>query len=1165
MIQNLQDTKNILIQCFNKNDLQNKEIELIKEYNELKKTINDKNINNNKINELTKSFEKEIEKIKQYVLISDYIINIFDIYNMNFDFDFKNINDLKSCFSLIEKENELRNQLTTFGSDLSFVIDKIVQFYEPEKDETQENKKEETTNKLKDILEPLKISKIEPDTFVEILTKVSKKIHENEHLNLFMESFFKYNSINFITKLNKDYINSSINSFDTLSENQKNDLIESIKKIKNYTNKEREKELVEPGLKYNNEISLGLSEESKAWIALFIKITKDHSNESFKSFFDDIRKENKDLIGEKVIKELEELSSKNLIKNITNLEIYNYPNSLQVIFEKLLTYNIGNLTNIVDLIGKLKPEQIQSVISNLIDNGLEVTSTLIDSGLKSLDFASFGKTFVIKKTISSIWNSIPDSIKENNETYKKIKKTKEDIINHLKDSIVKQINQTEIINYLESKIGMLATSKDTLLENLGNSEIKSSFKVFENVGNKIINDNLIDYESFQKNNLEMIKDINKNVEDIFGLGSKTHKDLKYFQSQFLGTIEEIEAEIKNIENFDLDIFDLNIESIYFFKKHLNEIKLDPILNKDLIEIKNFLLSIEKGVTPNLEKLKSFINNDIDKLKPIISLNYKEPKEGILQKHLYDLKKYYLDIIQIHENKFEKINSSFEREVFLEDLLNQIDKASTPHNKKTYYLNSFIAMNHNLINTSEIDYNNDFDSKSLLLKLSKNDLEKRLEIINKNESSLHLKNFKTNIEVGIKAIEMLEDYIKLDRYIKTGDIFLIKDIEKFFNDSLNINNLDNNELENDFIKHIKLEVIGKRNELKKMYLEKEISKEFHSDESIISKQLINTHHSKWLDIISENVTTLNTNNIIKQTSNLNKISKNLLNSLLSDKKTIMDSFIENNNDYNFNIKDYKNKSFNVVNNDRTISKFIISNVASTTLNYYIKGLKKDVSLDEIDIGMKKLILLSDSNKFLNKTKNELLFDIIKEELSYENKDLTYKDEQALDIIMNKNYILKNNNETKNEYYNDYYNTLYKEKNNITKLDEPIFNLSEFSIEELNIINSSRYVKYYFSNLFEKSMDNSLDEYLIKSMKNNELNLNDISNEDLIYMRQESSFVTLEKSWFEYVNNGGLLLSNNNYVALYNKTVDDVENNYLKIKQFFIDKIKINFDNTKDILF
>ena len=40
---------------------------------------------------------------------------------MNFDFDFKNINDLKSYFVLIEKENELRNQLTTFGSDLSFV------------------------------------------------------------------------------------------------------------------------------------------------------------------------------------------------------------------------------------------------------------------------------------------------------------------------------------------------------------------------------------------------------------------------------------------------------------------------------------------------------------------------------------------------------------------------------------------------------------------------------------------------------------------------------------------------------------------------------------------------------------------------------------------------------------------------------------------------------------------------------------------------------------------------------------------------------------------------------------------------------------------------------------------------------------------------------------
>lgn len=726
MIQNLKDTKNILMPCFNKNDLQNKEIELIKEYNELKKTINDKNINNNKINELTKSFEKEIEKIKQYVLISDYIINIFDIYNMNFDFDFKNINDLKSYFVLIEKENELRNKLTSFGSDLSFVIDKIVQFYEPEKDETQKNKKEETTNKLKDILEPLKISKIEPDTFVEILTKVSKKIHENEHLNLFMESFFKYNSINFITKLNKDYINSSINSFDTLSKNQKNDLIESIKKIKNYTNKEREKELVKPGLKYNNEISLGLSEESKAWIALFIKITKDHSNESFKSFFDDIRKENKDLIEEKVIKELEELSSKNLIKNITNLEIYNYPNSLQVIFEKLLTYNMGNLTNIVDLIGKLKPEQIQSVISNLIDNGLEVTSTLIDGGLQSLDVASFGKTFVIKKTISSIWNSIPDSIKENNETYKKIKKTKEDIINYLKESISKQINQTEIINYLESKIGMLATSKDTLLENLGNSEIKSSFKVFENVGNKIINDNLIDYKYLEKNKIAIIKDINETIEKDLGLNSNNKNELKNFKSQFIGTFEEIEEEIKNIENFDLEIFVFNIESIYFFKKHLNEIKLDPILNKDLIEIKNFLLSIEKGITPNLEKLKSFINNDIEKLKPIISLNYKEPKEEIVQKHLYDLKTYYLDIIQIHENKFEKINSSFEREVFLEDLLNQIDKASTPHNKKTYYLNSFIAMNHNLINTSEIDYNNDFDSKSLLLKLSKNDLEKRLE-------------------------------------------------------------------------------------------------------------------------------------------------------------------------------------------------------------------------------------------------------------------------------------------------------------------------------------------------------------------------------------------------------------------------------------------------------
>lgn len=70
MIQNLQDTKNILMQCFNKNDLQNKEIELIKECNELKKTINDKNINNNKINELTKSFEKEIEKIKNHILIS---------------------------------------------------------------------------------------------------------------------------------------------------------------------------------------------------------------------------------------------------------------------------------------------------------------------------------------------------------------------------------------------------------------------------------------------------------------------------------------------------------------------------------------------------------------------------------------------------------------------------------------------------------------------------------------------------------------------------------------------------------------------------------------------------------------------------------------------------------------------------------------------------------------------------------------------------------------------------------------------------------------------------------------------------------------------------------------------------------------------------------------
>lgn len=167
---------------------------------------------------------------------------------------------------------------------------------------------------------------------------------------------------------------------------------------------------------------------------------------------------------------------------------------------------------------------------------------------------------------------------------------------------------------------------------------------------------------------------------------------------------------------------------------------------------------------------------------------------------------------------------------------------------------------------------------------------------------------------------------------------------------------------------------------------------------------------------------------------------------------MDSFIENNDYYNFNINDYKKKSLNVVNNDSTISKFIISNVASTTLNYYIKGLKKDVNIDEIDIGMKKLILLSDSN-----------------------------------------------------------------------------------------------------------------EYLIKSMKNNEFNLNDISNEDLIYMRQESGFSRLEPSLFDYVDNGALLLSNINYVAVYDKKLDDVENNYLKIKQFFIDKIKINFDNSKDILF
>lgn len=1108
-------------------------------------SINDVNVNVDELRNIIKEILENNDNKNNYIkFYNDKFQSLINMYNNNDNYRFKYF------INKIDENNEKINNLISIKQKLYEYINNY------------------------DILKNLQMINNQIANY-----KVKKNDIENDIISLNNEYNANVNGIsngdieNFEYIENKDIKIGIGNEFNKLNSNI--DIISNHNKNINEQNR-----LL---IKKNNELMSKINKNIENIKMInddinYLKNIKNNINiDSLYSNIDDINKKivsNQNLI-DKLFKELN-----NNINNNDNInDLNNNLNNIKNNIDTLTNNNKDLKSKYLDLYDKLNNNNIIDKIKNIDllikdveelkkENNVDLSVKLseLDKKYENIINKNNSEIELNKKKIEEIYNNIDNKIldiinKNNDELKNNNIKIKDDLVkleeklneymklyndkyDNLKENnitIFDLDNKLKRLDNISNKIEKIDINNINDLINIGNEfknqlidfdYLNSEFEKYKDLKNKdklltIINKYNDVYNYLKKNELN-IYDIYRLIDnynflknkygannDIEKLDFSLNKEINETKNLFMQKLKELENKLNIVNDNDKKIYDdinnINSQLILINENKNNIIKNEQIINNltnqnDLLneKIKNIDKIIKEKNdgyvvynTELLDKINDIKNNDIENMKKNM-----EKYDNILKNINIDNN----EILQLINNKLKNINShKFKTNIDDDDNIiinddNKDDVINDLNNEKNKSLN---------VKKYNIDKINELENKNIL------NIKNQIELL--NDDILKIK--KSDIVTASDILKIKNEIVLLNNVIKNNDAV----IDVNTNNGLKIDNIINN-LYNKYLKDIENRILKIENTFDRLDIE-----------DIIKKNEMLLSENEKLEYFIDELKVKDDLIVDKNLKLANEV--NLKNDILNIYKNKIQKIDSELNDLIKNHEEIKNKYLNVNNSGNNVGDLDVIIKENELIKDQNKRLKKEIdNLFKQILNIKNNTIDYDYNKGDNDIVNEI---------NYLDLEL-YKNNKKLKK-------LKDKNNKFNDMINDFNNKNVELDDKIGNIKDTITNLKS---QGRGIINSDTddFEKYLNDN--NDLDDSKIDDLknIIKSIKNNENELNDIINEK----DKNEKEIDVLKNYIEQNKNEEKDLVNEN------KIIDSNKNNINKFNignnndDVFLNKNK-KFDN------
>jgi len=481
-------------------------------------------------------------------------------------------------------------------------------------------------------------------------------------------------------------------------ENQTNDFSERLKNIEFIAEKCKDTSL------YNQihfccvthkDIELYNQNDSKQ--NLFSKVAKRFK----KKEFDRSLEENYDIISGAIKKNNDYYSlvkkfkkeNKELISNISNLDIYDSREKLEKVLDNSFPFNPIALYSLIQVSEKIGQNE-RTLFTFISDNDVNTFKYFIinnDSGLINVDL---------------IYDYFEDTLKNNPDTFDYYNNVEIIKKRDLRVEVIKIFKAIAIIKVINDPIKLpctkhnIALSLGLLEENLNNTFIElfdqnilkesstNKFIDYTSINNRIVNEKINDIVALKFVKIDIAKAINDlNVKKYFVSHKYNfeNKMIRYFETTYLAN-----SDFKNLTNLNLLLEDIEADGLIINLVYDEDIDIDLIKNK------------LKSSTNNI--IVKWINKKIDeavvkKIKLYLaSKYYYETAKDLLQNDIESIKIYIQDL---NDDIVKYIDELYDKADILCNLCDCQNLNDMIYNVFNSYYSQTIKINNDQINKNEI--------------------------------------------------------------------------------------------------------------------------------------------------------------------------------------------------------------------------------------------------------------------------------------------------------------------------------------------------------------------------------------------------------------------------------------------------------------------------------